>query len=45
MIVTQYPEELFGVETEAAWSQWIQFFSRVRESSSVRKGLVEVILA
>lgn len=43
MIVTEYPQELFGVETEESWNWWIGFFSSVRESRA-RKGLVEVNL-
>lgn len=44
MLVTRRPEELFAAEDRQDWDDWIEFFSRTRESDGRRKGLVEVIL-
>ncbi len=44
MLLTRQPEELFGADDEQEWDEWIEFFSRTRESDGRRKGLVEVEL-
>ena len=44
MILTRRPEEIFAAEDETDWNEWIEFFSRTRESDDRRKGLVEVKL-
>jgi len=44
MLLTRRPEEIFAAEDETDWHEWIEFFSRTRESDGRRKGLVEVIL-
>lgn len=44
MLVTRRPEELFAAEDRHDWDDWLEFFSRTRESDGRRKGLVEVIL-
>ena len=44
MLLTRRPEEIFGAEDEIDWSQWIDFFSRTRETDDRLKGLVEVQL-
>jgi hypothetical protein len=44
MILTRRPEEIFAVEDEADWNEWVDFFSRTREADGRRKGLVEVRL-
>jgi hypothetical protein len=44
MLVNKEPEELFAAEDEPTWLTWIEFFSRVRDNPSVRKGLVEIKL-
>lgn len=44
MILTRRPEEIFAAEDETDWNEWIEFFSRTRESDGRRKGLVEVKL-
>jgi hypothetical protein len=44
MLLTRHPEELFGAEDDFDWKEWIEFFSRTRESDGRRKGLVEVQL-
>lgn len=44
MILTRCPEEIFATEDETDWNEWIEFFSRIRETDGRRKGLVEVKL-
>jgi hypothetical protein len=44
MIMTRHPEELFAAEDEQDWTEWVEFFSRTRETDGRRKGLVKVIL-
>ncbi|NLX96529.1 MAG: hypothetical protein GXY83_10170 [Rhodopirellula sp.] len=44
MLLTRRPEEIFGAEDEADWSEWVEFFSRTREADGRRKGLVEIRL-
>ena len=44
MILTRRPEEIFAAEDQTDWNDWIEFFSRTRESDDRRKGLVEVKL-
>ena len=43
-LVTRQPPELFAAEDENDWWNWFEFFSRTRESTGRRKGLVEVRL-
>jgi hypothetical protein len=44
MLISRSPEEIFAAEDDADFSDWIEFFSRTRESDGRRKGLVEVEL-
>jgi hypothetical protein len=44
MLLTRRPEEIFAAEDEADWDEWVEFFSRTRESDGRRKGLVEIRL-
>jgi hypothetical protein len=44
MLLTRRPEEIFAAEDEADWNEWVEFFSRTRESDGRRKGLVEIEL-
>jgi hypothetical protein len=44
MLLSRHPEEIFAAEDEADWNEWVEFFSRTRESDGRRKGLVEVEL-
>ena len=44
MLLTRQPEELFAAEDARDWQEWIEFFSRTRETDERRKGLVELIL-
>ena len=44
MLLTRCPEELFAAEDIGDWTDWIEFFSRTRESDGRRKGLIEVQL-
>jgi hypothetical protein len=44
MLLTRRPEELFAAEDELDWNDWLEFFTRTRESDSRRKGLVEIQL-
>lgn len=44
MLLTRRPEEIFAAEDEADWNQWVEFFSRTRETGGRRKGLVEIAL-
>lgn len=44
MLLTRRPEEIFAAEDEADWEEWVEFFSRTRESDGRRKGLVEIRL-
>lgn len=44
MLVTRNPEEIFAAEDSHDWNEWIEFFSRTRESDGRRKGLIEVEL-
>jgi hypothetical protein len=44
MLLTRRPEEIFGAEDETDWLEWVEFFSRTRESDGRRKGLVEIQL-
>nr|VFJ60838.1 MAG: hypothetical protein BECKFM1743C_GA0114222_102819 [Candidatus Kentron sp. FM]VFJ61892.1 MAG: hypothetical protein BECKFM1743A_GA0114220_102951 [Candidatus Kentron sp. FM]VFK12827.1 MAG: hypothetical protein BECKFM1743B_GA0114221_102571 [Candidatus Kentron sp. FM] len=44
MLLTRRPEEIFAAQDETDWNEWIEFFSRTRESDSRRKGLVEIKL-
>lgn len=44
MLLTRRPEEIFAAEDRRDWDDWVEFFSRTRESDGRRKGLVEVEL-
>lgn len=44
MLLTRRPEEVFAAEDDADWIEWIEFFSRTRESDGRKKGLVEIEL-
>jgi len=44
MLLTRRPEEIFAAEDETDWLDWVEFFSRTRESDGRRKGLVEIQL-
>ena len=44
MLLTRRPEELFAAEDDVDWNDWLEFFSRTRESDGRRKGLVEIQL-
>jgi hypothetical protein len=44
MLMTRRPEEIFAAEDETDWNDWIEFFSRTRETDGRRKGLVEIEL-
>lgn len=44
MLVTRRPEEIFAAEDVRDWDEWVEFFSRTRESDGRRKGIVEVEL-
>ena len=38
------PAEIYLVETQVQWDDWIRFFGRTRETDARRKGIVEVVL-
>jgi hypothetical protein len=44
MFVARQPKELFAAEDEEDWWGWFEFFSRTREATGRRKGLIEVTL-
>lgn len=44
MFATREPKELFAAEDEGDWWGWFEFFSRTREATGRRKGLIEVML-
>jgi hypothetical protein len=44
MFLTREPKELFAAEDEEGWWGWFEFFSRTREATGRRKGLIEVAL-
>jgi hypothetical protein len=44
MLLTRRPDEIFAAEDETDWNEWVEFFSRTRETDSRRKGLVEMEL-
>lgn len=44
MLLNRYPEELFAAEDQLDWDEWVEFFSRTRETDHRYKGLVEIIL-
>lgn len=44
MLLTRRPEEIFAAEDRRDWDDWVEFFSRTRESDGRRKGIVEVEL-
>lgn len=44
MLLTRQPQEIFAEEDDGDWDDWLEFFSRTRESDQRRKGLIEVEL-
>lgn len=44
MLLSRRPEEIFAAEDSRDWDDWVEFFSRTRETDGRRKGLVEVQL-
>jgi hypothetical protein len=44
MLLTRHPEEIFAAEDRRDWDDWLEFFSRTRESDGRRKGVVEIEL-
>jgi hypothetical protein len=44
MLLRRHPEEIFAAEDRRDWDDWIEFFSRTRESDGRRKGVVEIEL-
>lgn len=44
MLLNRHPEEIFAAEDDQDWSDWVEFFSRTRETDGRSKGLVEVEL-
>ena len=44
MLVTQYPEELFPAYDADDWQEWVETFSRIRESVEHQKEIVEMRL-
>jgi hypothetical protein len=38
------PKEAFAAYYEDRWEDWIKFFSKVKNSTTLRKGLVEIKL-
>ena len=44
MLLTRHPEEIFAAEDRRDWEDWLEFFSRTRESDGRRKGVVEIEL-
>ena len=44
MLVTRQPQEIFAAEDRRDWDDWVEFFSRTRESDGRTKGVVEVKL-
>jgi hypothetical protein len=44
MLLRRYPEEIFAAEDRRDWDDWLDFFSRTRESDGRRKGVVEIEL-
>jgi hypothetical protein len=44
MLLNRYPEEIFAAEDRRDWDDWLEFFSRTRESDGRRKGVVEITL-
>ena len=44
MLLTRHPEEIFAAEDRRDWDDWLEFFSRTRESDGRRKGVVEITL-
>ena len=44
MLLTRRPEEILAAEDTHDWGEWVEFFSRTRESDGRRKGLVEIEL-
>jgi hypothetical protein len=44
LLLTRHPEEIFAAEDRRDWDDWLEFFSRTRESDGRRKGVVEIQL-
>ena len=44
MLLTRHPQEIFAAEDRRDWDDWLEFFSRTRESDGRRKDVVEITL-
>ncbi len=44
MLTTRYPEEIFAAEDDSDWYNWVEFFTRTRESDARTQGVIEVKL-
>jgi hypothetical protein len=44
MLLTRRPEEMFAAEDLEDWNEWVEFFSRTRDTDGRVKGLVEIEL-
>ena len=44
MLLTRQPQEIFAAEDDRDWNDWLEFFSRTRESDHRRKSLIEIQL-
>lgn len=44
MLTTRYPEEIFAAEDYSDWYNWVEFFTRTRESDARTQGVIEVKL-
>lgn len=44
MLLNRHPEENFAAEDDQDCSDWVEFFSRTRETDGRSKGLVEIEL-
>ncbi len=42
MLLTRRPEEIFAAEDARDWNDWVEFFSRTRETDGRHKGLLEI---
>ena len=38
MLLNRYPEEIFAAEDRRDWDEWVEFFSRTRESRRTTQG-------
>ena len=44
LLTTRKAGDLFAVEDQDDWDQWLEFFTRTREADGRRKGIVEILL-